>query len=131
MGLGFQLLQWLRDWGWGSLFATEVVRNASTKLKDDKTTKNVHIRRLARCLRNPNNAERVVGSIIPRNLLISTVSLEDNKIDTVLLPCDTLHWLQEMNPRRFNIHMGAKPGSIARKFRRGSRYVEVASLAQE
>lgn len=113
LGLGFQLLQWLRDWGWGSLFATDIVKNASTKLKDDKTTKNVHIRRLARCMRNPNNAERVVGSIIPQNLLISPVSLEDSKIDTVLLPYDTFHWLQEMNPRKFNIHMGAKPGGIA------------------
>jgi len=113
LGFGVELTHWLRDWAWGRSPAVDIVRNSANKLAADTRLKCPVIRRLARCKGNEGNAERLVQDIIPRERLPQSTRVEDSTIDTVLLPTTLFSWLQQTNPRKFRIHMGARAGGVS------------------
>jgi hypothetical protein len=112
-GFGVELTSWLRDWAWGRSPAVDLVRNAANRVAADSRTSCPFIRRLAQCKGNEQNAERIVKSIIPAERFPDVTYLANSTVDTVLLPSATFRWLQELSPRKFCIHMGAKLGGVA------------------
>ena len=111
--LPHQLGNWLSDWAWGKKSASDVVRDAYASSLDHQNDRlDKRIQRLANTRPNLQNAERVMESILPLQGMMEPHHVPQSSVEWVLLPHETLAWLQTAYPKRFSIHAGAKEGGV-------------------
>ena len=113
VGLPPLVRSWLSDWAWGKKSAIGIVNDASAYCETHRNSRtDARIKRLAATKSNPQNAERVVESIVPVDTAFQPHEIKDSSVQWVLLPDVTFDWLQTNYPRQFQIHMGAARGGV-------------------
>ena len=114
LGLPRTVATWMKNWGWGKSDAASICRLAFDFV-EDHDSRQVHesIARLAKCCSHIKNAHRVVTSIVPASVLPPCpIKIEESFMSSVCLPSSLFHWLRVTNARRFEQHLGAKPGGL-------------------
>ena len=101
-----QLNHWLQSWAWGDIPATEVIRNARAFAKDGFEDEAVSRLNRASGAHDVMNAERALYRVLPENL-IQITSVPNSSVEVVILPKDTLNWIQTTSPRLFEHRLGA------------------------
>ena len=90
-----------------------MVRDAYASSLDHQNDRlDKRIQRLANTRPNLQNAERVMESILPVKGMMEPHHVPESSVEWVLLPHETLAWLQTAYPRMFSIHAGAKEGGV-------------------
>ena len=77
--MGPQLKGWLNNWAWGKCSANEVCKNAKDYVQEHGAREQQStIGRLAKA--SPKNSERVVGSVLPQDIMPSPVEVSDSLV---------------------------------------------------